>query len=347
MGSDIQDKLLFLVSSKEIDLISVAGDQPLILLTDHNTQTHCLPKLAMPGNFIHISLEPGEATKSLKSAKKIWQSLAAANVTRNAVMVNLGGGVITDLGGFAASLFKRGIPYINIPTSLLGMVDAAIGGKVAINFDKLKNYVGVFNPPMKIIICQDFLQTLPRREFRSGFAEMLKHGLVADVSHWRELVKDPVDAFEPPSMELIKQSINIKTAIVESDPTESGNRKILNFGHTIGHAIESLFARDHKKISHGEAIAAGMICEAFLSSVLNDLSREELEEISDVITNSFGKVILDPTDFEDIVAFAGKDKKSMTGELNFTLLRRIGKASVNHKADESSVIQALRYYDSL
>lgn len=347
MDPNLLNNLLFVKSTQEIDLDTIAGDQPLVIITDNNTEKHCLPRLSLPDHYLHLSFDPGENAKSLKTAKKIWLKFIGSDVSRNSVVVNLGGGVITDLGGFAASLYKRGIPFINIPTSLIGMVDAAIGGKVAINFDALKNYIGVFNHPMMVIICPEFLNTLPRKEIRSGYAEMMKHGLIADVSHWRELTKISFDAFEPPSMELIMQSVHIKSAIVEIDPTENSSRKILNFGHTIGHAIESLFARDHKHVSHGEAIAAGMVVEAFLSSVLNEFSRDELEEVTDVITKTFGKIILDPTDFDDIVKFASKDKKSMTGELNFTLLDTIGKATINHKADGSSVIQALRYYDSL
>lgn len=346
MKSSEISKLLIIPRAKDIDLGLTIGDQPCVVIADENTAELCSPLLDLPEHHTFV-VKAGEKHKSLKSAKKIWQRMIKYNLSRNTYVVNLGGGVITDLGGFSASLYKRGMPFINVPTTLLGMVDAAIGGKVAINFDKLKNYIGVFNFADLIIICPEFLNTLPRREIRCGYAEMLKHGLIADLSHWREVSKGPLVNFEIPSTELIEQSINIKTSIVKEDYNESNLRKVLNFGHTIGHAIEALFARDHNHISHGDAVAAGMICEAFLSSLHLGLSTDELEEITDVITESFGKIILNRSDFDVLVDLAMKDKKSISGELNFTLLRTIGEASINNKVDRSSVIQGLQYYDSL
>ncbi|MCC6690576.1 MAG: 3-dehydroquinate synthase, partial [Bacteroidia bacterium] len=239
------------------------------ILVDQNTIVHCLPYLIAEVKSLKnaeiIEIESGEQNKNIKVCIELWKVLGEYQANRKSVIINLGGGVICDIGGFVASTFKRGIEFINIPTTLLAQVDASVGGKTGIDFNNFKNEIGVFNNPSAVIVNPYFLKTLSKKEYLSGFAEIIKHALIADLAYWEKILKTELSD-EVGIAELVKQSIAIKRKVVESDPHEKGLRKILNFGHTIGHALESYFLEKNESIVlHGEAVAAGMICEAYLS----------------------------------------------------------------------------------
>ena len=322
----------------------------LLILVDENTHEHCLPTLL--GNleteipFEIIEIEAGEEMKTLETAAQLWEILTDFETDRKALMVNLGGGVITDMGGFIASTYKRGIPFINIPTTLLGMCDASIGGKTGIDHQFLKNIIGTFAQSKQIFVFPEFLNTLPFEELRSGFAEMLKHGLITDEKHWADLIA--IKKLTPGKIfPHIQTSMNIKQNVVEQDFTEQNVRKTLNFGHTIGHAVESLFLLNGKPIMHGEAVAMGMICEARISFLNNLIS----EEISNLIISNIQKFYpnLNISQFptEDIINLMKNDKKNSFGNINFSLLTGIGNCKFHCSVSVENIESALLYYQNL
>ncbi len=295
----------------------------IFILVDENTHEYCLPVLL--GNmetdlgFEILEIEAGEEMKNIQTANQLWEILTEMQADRKALVINLGGGVITDMGGFVASTYKRGIKFINIPTTLLSMCDASIGGKTGIDLMHYKNMVGTFAFPEQIFIYPKFLQTLPFKELRSGFAEMLKHGLIADKAHWNQLIqihKLDVDAVTP----YIQNSMDIKQDVVEKDFHESNIRKTLNFGHTIGHAVESLCLQQENPILHGEAVAMGMICEAHLAYLENLISEEDSKVVIENIQRYYP--YLDISDFknEEITALLLNDKKNVDSKINFLCL---------------------------
>lgn len=318
------------------------------VLVDENTLNHCLPSLIskVPAleNAEVIEIEEGEGSKSAEVLSQVWQVLSELGAERSSVLINLGGGVVTDFGGFVAGTFKRGIRFFNIPTSLLAMVDASLGGKTGINHSGLKNEVGLFNNPDAVFVDPSFLGTLPRPHLISGFAEMVKHALIFSPGYWRELQE--VSLLDLSTLEeSIYRSIEIKNQIVTSDPYETGRRKILNYGHTIGHALESFSHEgDSKSLLHGEAVAIGMVCEAFISSKLLGMSAEELSEITSFIFSHFPKVSLDNHSYHRLIELMKHDKKSLDQRLNFTLLSEIGDASFDHFTNADVVVDALNYY---
>jgi 3-dehydroquinate synthase len=319
------------------------------ILVDENTLNQCLPqlisKIPLLENAEVIEIEEGEESKSAEVLSQVWQVLSELGAERSSVLINLGGGVVTDFGGFVAGTFKRGIRFFNIPTSLLAMVDASLGGKTGINHSGLKNEVGLFNNPDAVFVDPTFLETLPKPHLVSGFAEMVKHALIFSPGYWRELKE--VSLLDLPSLDdSIYRSIEIKNQIVTSDPYETGRRKILNFGHTIGHALESYSHEgDSKSLLHGEAIAIGMVCEAFLSNKIHDLSIEELKDITSFIFSHFPKINLVSHSYHRLIELMKHDKKSHDQRLNFTLLSEIGDASFDHFTNADSVIDSLNYYD--
>jgi len=322
----------------------------LFILCDENTHLHCLPyflqQLQKIENLEIIEIESGEENKELIVCQQLWSTLSDLGGDRKSLFINLGGGVITDMGGFVASTFLRGIPFINIPTTLLAMVDASTGGKTGVNREGIKNQIGLFKDAVLTLIDINFLKTLPQNQFRSGLAEMLKHGLVSDSSYWfklNDLSQLTFDDLE----ELIKESIRIKSNITQQDKEESDLRKILNFGHTLGHAIESYFIQHPEKptLLHGEAIAIGLILESFLSTKCSSLKTAELENIEQVILHSFKKVNFDKRDIEEILKFLKFDKKNQKGEVQFVLLSEIGKAVINQKVSEEIIFEAFQYYE--
>jgi len=323
----------------------------LFVLVDTNTSSNCLPHfLAQVATEIEIEIieiESGENHKTIETCVQLWHSLTELGGDRKSLLINLGGGVISDIGGFVASTFKRGIDFINVPTTLLGMVDASIGGKNGVDLDHLKNQIGVINSPKAVLIDTTFLGTLAQNEMRSGLAEMLKHGLIFDKEYWNkfsylgQLTSDDLD-------QLIYESVSIKNTIVSQDPTENGIRKALNFGHTLGHAIESYFLENESKknLLHGEAIAMGMILESYLSMEKKMISKTEYLEIKSVIRSTFDLIELEEKDINPILELMLHDKKNEYGKVQFALLDGIGKISINQYADNQMIINAFEDYKS-
>ena len=321
----------------------------ILFLVDTNTEQHCLPllKAAIPGlsDFDIIEIDPGEENKNIDFCIGIWRMMLDFKADRNSLLINLGGGVITDIGGFAASTFKRGIDFVQVPTTLLSQVDASVGGKTGIDMDQLKNVIGTFTQPKAVFIEPDFLKTLDKRQIYSGFAEVIKHGLIYDAALFnmvREMQPQEIDG------EIIHRSVEIKNDVVTHDPYEKGLRKILNFGHTIGHAIESYSLKnDRDPLLHGEAIAIGFICEAYLSVRYNELTENELAEVTSVVNQYFPKYKLDQASFGALIELMQNDKKNAEGRINFSLLRSIGECSTDVFCSEGEIEESLNYYRSL
>lgn len=319
----------------------------IFILVDGNTHNYCLPSFM--GNihgdydFEIIEIEEGEINKNIDTCTQVWEVLSELDADRKSAMINLGGGVVTDLGGFVASCFKRGIDFINIPTTLLAMVDASVGGKTGVDLGPLKNQIGVINQPQLVVVVPEFLETLNTRQLQSGFAEMLKHGLISDLAYWNILKK--VTSFEDLST-LIHTSVSIKNEVVVQDPTEQNLRKILNYGHTLGHAVESYFleSQDHDLLLHGEAIAIGMILEGYLSHKLTGLPKNELEDIKETFLKRYKKIHFTEADIKSILALLKFDKKNSHGNINFVLLKGIGNPAIDIKVPSELMLEAFDYY---
>ncbi len=327
--------------------LTKANYSKVFILVDENTHTCCLaPFMAtIEGeyDFEIIEIESGEINKNIETCTQVWEVLSELDADRKSVMINIGGGVITDLGGFVASTFKRGIDFINVPTTLLSMVDASVGGKTGVDLGPLKNQVGVINQPVMVLIVPTFLNTLDDRQMRSGFAEMLKHGLIQDKKYWDNLkvLKDLTNVDE-----LIQHSVNIKNKVVLQDPTEQNIRKILNYGHTLGHAVESYFleSEEHELLLHGEAIAVGMILEGYISYKLTELPKKVLEDIKSTFLNIYPKVEFSEKDIENILKLLKFDKKNSHGNVNFVLLKNIGEPVIDVKVVNELLTEAFSYY---
>ena len=319
----------------------------IAVLVDENTERHCLSliKEKLPEHWL-IKIESGENHKNLDTCQQIWGALTEASFDRKSLLINLGGGVIGDMGGFCAATFKRGMDFINIPTTLLSQVDASVGGKLGIDFEGLKNHIGVFTDPKKVIVSSQFLKTLDKRELRSGFAEVLKHALIADKDYWGILTSQEVAGQDWDAH--IQHSISVKSKIVKEDPFEKGQRKLLNFGHTIGHAIETVhLEKEGSRLLHGEAIAIGMICEAFISTKKAGLSKDELSELVNYLIQTFGLIQIDKKDFEGIVNLCLQDKKNQANVINCTLLKRLGEGVVNIPISTGEILDSMFYYNQL
>jgi 3-dehydroquinate synthase len=319
------------------------------ILTDENTAIHCLPlvKSYFDGmdNFDIIEINAGEESKGIEFCIGIWKMLIDFGADRKSLLINLGGGVVSDMGGFVASTFKRGIDFVHVPTTLLSQVDASVGGKTGIDIDSIKNIIGTFTQPKAVFISYDFLKSLPARQILSGTAEMLKHGLITDAAFWEELKASDLTI---PSAELIYWSIEIKNRIVLEDPHEHGIRKALNFGHTIGHAVETnSLINDKNPLTHGEAIAIGMICEAYLSYKKTGLSKDELDEIAKVINDLYPSYHIAETSHKALLALMLKDKKNQNGKINCTLLTNIGQFKLDNICSDNELCESLSYYASL
>lgn len=321
----------------------------LFILVDENSFRNCYPQLVEQVNLFKdaelIEIESGEENKNLDVCMQIWSTLSELGADRKSLFINLGGGVIGDMGGFIASTFKRGIDFINIPTTLLAQVDASVGGKVGIDLNHLKNEIGVFNNPKAVFVNSHFLNTLDKRQLLSGFAEIIKHALIADAAYWKQVIN--VNLKDMKALDqLIETSVRIKNKVVMQDPHEYGIRKSLNFGHTIGHAIEtySLEETEQEALLHGEAIAIGMICEAYLSHRLCGLSKEQLKEITDFIMNKYPALTIEDMDQQHLIELMGHDKKNEKGLINFALLSAIGTCEINKTAHPDQILEALSYY---
>jgi len=330
--------------------IKTAQPSKIFVLVDTNTHDYCLPKFLQRVESGEIAVEVmempnGEEHKSIDICTGVWEALSEYNADRKSLLINLGGGVVTDLGGFVASTYMRGIAYINIPTSLLAMVDASVGGKTGVDLGALKNQVGVINEGEMVGVDTSFLDSLPQNEMVSGFAEMLKHGLIYDESYWNTLTH--LENLDISDLDrLIYDSIVIKNKVVTSDPTEQGLRKILNFGHTLGHAIESYFLENADKtpLLHGEAIAIGMILETYLSTKICGLSQNHLETITNGILKTFSKVTITKADQEHIIDLLKYDKKNSHGVVKFVLLEAIGKPKLDCVVSNALIFEAFDYY---
>ncbi len=320
------------------------------ILTDENTAAHCLPllkeKLGDIDNYDLIEINAGEESKDIDFCIGVWKMLIDFGADRQSLMINLGGGVVSDLGGFAASTFKRGIDFVHVPTTLLSQVDASVGGKTGIDIDSIKNIIGTFTQPKAVFIEYEFLKSLPERQILSGLAEMLKHGLICDAAYWNKLKNSDLSQ---PSAELVYRSVEIKNEVVIEDPKEMGIRKSLNFGHTIGHAVEtySLIHDNGQHITHGEAIAIGMICEAWLSHKKIGMSAADLAEITNVISGLYPKYFIEEGANEELFALMQKDKKNQNGKINCTLLKQIGQYSIDNICTEDELCESLKYYATL
>lgn len=323
----------------------------IFILVDENTSQYCLPtflaNLATEIEIEIIEIEHGEEHKNIETCLQLWHSLTELGGDRKSVLINLGGGVVTDIGGFIACTFKRGIDFINVPTTLLSMVDASVGGKNGVDLGQLKNQIGIIREPKAVVVIASFLASLPQIEMRSGLAEMLKHGLIFDINYWNKFKK--LSDLNSDDLEgLIHESIQIKNKIVSQDLTENGIRKALNFGHTLGHAIESYFLENSNKtkLLHGEAIAIGMILESYLSYEKKLLSKEEYYEIKYIIKDIYNTVSFDENDIEKIIELLIYDKKNEFGKIQYALLQGIGKIKLNEEADNIMIHNAFKDYKS-
>ena len=323
----------------------------IFILVDENTHLHCLPKLLekleTDKTIEIIEIESGEINKTIETCVGVWNALSELDADRKSLMINIGGGVITDLGGFVACTFKRGIAYINIPTTLLSMVDASVGGKTGVDLGHLKNQIGVISNPDLVLIDTPYLDTLPQDQMRSGLAEMLKHGLITGEGYWnkfQDLSKLSLDNLD----ELIYESVIIKRDVVTEDPFEDGLRKTLNFGHTLGHAIESYYLSNPNKTTllHGEAIIIGMILASYMSTELVGFPKETTDSIKKLFLSYYDKVTIEKNDYPAIIELLKYDKKNNHGNINFVLLESIGTCKIDCLVDNKLIIEAFEFYTS-
>lgn len=331
------------------NLLQEKNYSKIFILVDENTNQFCLSlflsELATETSIEVIEIEAGEEFKNIETCTQVWYALSELGGDRKSLLINLGGGVVTDLGGFVASTYMRGIDFVNIPTTLLAMVDASVGGKTGVDLGALKNQIGVINNPLGVIIDSRFLATLPAEQLRSGMAEMFKHGLIQSEQYWnkmlnlKDLTLDDLDA-------LIYESVLIKNNVVEQDPTEKSLRKTLNFGHTLGHAIESycLQNTDRQTLLHGEAIAIGMVLAGFLSVEKLNFPKEKCFEIKEILSQYFEKQYFKEEEIEEIINLMKFDKKNSHGNINFVLLEDIAQPKLDCLIEKELIYRAFNYY---
>lgn len=322
----------------------------IFILTDDNVSQYCLPLIKDDFDFnpILIEIPAGEKMKNIETASFLWDFLSTNNADRTSLLINIGGGVITDMGGFVAATYQRGIDFVNIPTTLLAQVDASIGGKNGVNLNELKNQIGTFKLPIKNIISTKFLETLPKKELIAGFAEVIKHSLLGSDEIWNK-----IKTINPENIDLIffqdivEESAKIKFSIVESDPLENDIREALNFGHTVGHAVETYVNRKGIEILHGEAVAIGLIVELYLSNTVLTFDFKKLFEISEYLATYFSSFDLPYEDYEQIYEIMKHDKKNKNNEIRFTLLKDIGDILVGQVCKKENIFEALNFYFQL
>lgn len=323
----------------------------IFIIVDDHTENFCLPyfreKFDFKTSFSVVRIPAGEEHKTIDTCLYVWGNLAKNNADRTSLIINLGGGMVTDLGGFVAATYNRGIPFINIPTSLLAMVDASVGGKTGVDLQHIKNQIGTITLPEIVVADTHFLKTLPPQQLFSGFAEMIKHSIIEGENSWNELKKINISNISEQT-NFIKQSIAVKQRIVKEDPNEKGRRKILNFGHTLGHAIESHFLEYPSKVSllHGEAIAIGMILASYISSQICGLKSEKLHAISSYIVSLFPKQDFNDNDIKKIIGLMSFDKKNQNGQVLFVLLEDFGDFKTGCMVDNTLIIKAFEFYRS-
>jgi 3-dehydroquinate synthase len=332
------------------DLNAAIGEiraESIFVLTDDNTQRLCLPVIMHSEKLegCHfINIPSGDEHKNINSAVEIWKFLSENGATRKSLMINLGGGMVTDIGGFTASTFKRGIRYINISTTLLGAVDAATGGKTGINFSGLKNEIGVFSPAETVLINIDFFRTLDDKNIRSGYAEMVKHALIDTKEEWENVLRFDLDDIDLAKLKpLLEKTIQIKERIVEIDPFEANIRKALNLGHTFGHAFESWSYKINKPALHGYAIMWGIICELYLSNIKLNFPKAELLRLKYLMKEYYGIFEFSCTDYDSLFEIMTHDKKNDSKEINFTLLADIGDIRINQRATKEEIFECFDF----
>lgn len=330
------------------NIISESKNDKFFILTDSNTNKNCLNMLHCSepiANAHIITIKADDTNKNIESTAHVWKELSDNGCTRHSCLINIGGGMVTDLGGFAASTFKRGIDFINIPTTLLSMVDASVGGKTGINFNGLKNEIGVFNDAKAVIIDTAFLKTLDQHNICSGYAEMLKHSLLKDYKMWVQHIN--FNLYSPdfdPLLNMIKESVEVKERIVSEDPHESGIRKALNLGHTAGHAFESYAMHTNSPILHGYAVAYGIICELYLSHALQGFPLDKMRQTVNFIKENYGRMNITCDDYESLYSLMKHDKKNTGNEINFTLLKDVGDIKINQTVSKELILESLDFY---
>lgn len=329
------------------NIVATHAPQKVFVLTDDNTLRLCLPKLSDADCIKEadiINIPAGDAHKTIATTEIVWEKLTYGSATRHSLLICLGGGMVTDLGGFAAATFKRGIRFINLPTSLLAMVDASVGGKTGVNFGGLKNEVGTFCNSNATIISTAFLDTLDMRNMLSGYAEMIKHGLLSTDCHWAELLQfDIVQPQLATLQDMVQQSVAVKQRYADADPHEQGIRKALNFGHTIGHAIEELALQQDKELLHGYAVAYGMAAELYLSACLQHFPTNKLQQTMHFIRSHYGTPSFTCNDYPALLNLMRHDKKNISQQINFTLLADIGQPHINLSATDKDICEALDF----
>ena len=330
------------------NLIAENNYSTLFILVDENTFKYCYPKfipnLQTDKRIEVIEIESGEINKNLETCIGVWNAITELGGDRKSLIITLGGGVITDLGGFVASCFKRGVDFVNIPTTLLSMVDASVGGKTGVDLGVLKNQIGLFANPEMVLVDTDYLTTVSEREIKSGTAEIIKYGITYDITLFNEIKNNKDLKIE----DLIFRSIEIKNEVVLKDPKEQNIRKILNFGHTLGHAIESFYLEsdDKESLTHGEAIAIGMVCESYMSSKLFGFPIEKLNAVKEVIIRTYGKIALLTNDFAGIMELLKHDKKNVNGQVNFVLLKDFEDYKLDCKVPKDLIIESMEFYNA-
>ena len=342
---------VILCESLEVSLgraIEKCPHDRLFILTDEHTHRLCMPQMrevSFLKDAIEITIGAGDVHKTLETLASVWQTLSDKGASRHSFLINLGGGMVTDLGGFAAATFKRGFAYINVPTTLLAMVDASVGGKTGINFNGLKNEIGVFAPANSVLIETEFLRSLDAQNFFSGYAEMLKHGLISNAAHWAELLNFNTDLIDYKHLKkLVGESVQVKENIVEQDPFEHGIRKALNLGHTVGHAFESLALAENRPVLHGSAVAWGIVCELYLSHLKTGFPKDKMRQTIQFIKENYGGFSFDCKQYEQLYTLMQHDKKNTAGIINFTLLKEIGDISINQTAGKDQIFEMFDFY---
>lgn len=336
-----------LTESSFAELLLKYVDAKKLILVDENTQAHCLSYLLTSFDELSdaevVVLPPGEDNKQLGIVGSVWEMLTEYGVTRHDLLINLGGGLITDIGGFIASCYKRGFAFVNIPTTLLSMVDASIGGKTGVNLGHFKNQIGVFNNPIALYIDRSFLGTLPDHELLSGYAEMIKHGLIHDAEIFERVMKTMQENPKELDTQLLMDCIQVKNAVVTEDPTEKGLRKILNFGHTFGHAIEGHWM-EKGGLTHGHAVAIGMVMEAKLSQFRQLISEEDYATIEEAILGQYDIPSYSEEDITAMIALMSNDKKNTSGKVRTCLLDAIGKCSFDHVIGNTEMKEVFDFF---
>ena len=352
-ASNIHSNIIFSqqIETELENIINRFAVGKVFLLTEETPAKLCLPLIQ---NLIDhyqirvIEIKGGETHKSIRSVEQVWEVLSKYGADRKSLLINIGGGMLTDLGGFAASTFKRGMAFLNIPTTLLAQVDASLGGKTGFNFNGLKNEIGVFNEPDTVIINTNFLKTIDNENFLSGYAEMLKHGLIKSPEHWTELMAYDLKHINYEALqEIIAHSVAVKEWHVVNDLTEKNIRKALNFGHTVGHAFESYALHQNRPVLHGFAVVYGMIAELFLSVKKCGFDEKLLQSVAGWMLDKYGKFEIATSDYETLYELMTHDKKNEGNRINFTLISKIGQVEINQDCSKELIFEALDYYRKL